>query len=56
MTEFVKELICDECGGKLVPTGMAFYTCPLKYEFKCEVCESKEVIPEAWSIPVKIFT
>lgn len=28
------------CGGEFHKTGIAFYSAPVKYEFKCDACES----------------
>ena len=32
------DLICDECGGRMAPTGQALMSYPVQYPHKCEKC------------------
>ena len=36
------EMICDKCGGTMIPTGMCLMSNPPKYPHKCDKCGFEE--------------
>ena len=43
---FLIHLICDECGGKMLPTGIMLLSDPPIYPHKCNICNTSIEIRE----------
>lgn len=39
---YIKEGVCDECGGRMVSTGVCLTSYPAQYPYKCEECGHPE--------------
>ena len=43
---YLKELYCDECGEKMLPTGEVLLSFPSQYKYYCQNCGHEETVWE----------